>query len=101
MDGHHLHVALGERPIRVLVLVDSAGMKKAQEAVEEVQTEDFTIPVRDDGVVIVPLEDVQQLGENGKVAGDILVSDRASKRLQRKELVEVIGRTTVQRLARF
>ena len=73
VDGHHLHVALGEGLVGVLVLVDAAVVQQAQEAVEEVEPQELAVAVRDDGVVVVALEDVQELREDREVAGRVLV----------------------------
>ena len=40
VDGHHLHVALGQRLVRVFVLVDAPIIKQAEEAIEQVEAED-------------------------------------------------------------
>ncbi len=69
VDGHHLDVALGERLVRVFVLVDAAVVEQPQEAVEEVESEEFAVAVRDDRVVVVALEDVQELREDREIAG--------------------------------
>ena len=78
VDGHHLHVALGEGLVRVLVLVDAAVVEQPQEAVEEVEPQELAVAVRDDGVVVVALEDVQELREDREVPGGVLVLDGAS-----------------------
>ena len=98
MDGHHLYVALGEWPIRILVFVDAAVVEKAQEAVEEMEADVFAVPVRDHRIVVVTLKDVQKLGENGEVSSRALLPDGAHERLQGEQLVEVVGRAQIERL---
>ena len=61
--------------------------------------EELAVPVRDDGVVVVALEDVQELREDREVAGGVLVADRALERLEREQVVEVVGRAQVERFA--
>jgi hypothetical protein len=61
VDCHHLDVALGEGLVRVLVFVDAAVVEQAQKAVEEVEPQELAIAMRDNGVVVVALEDVEQL----------------------------------------
>ena len=85
MDGHHLHVAFWERLIRVLVLIDAAVVEQAQEAVKEKEANNLPVAVRHNRVVVVVLEDVHELGEDGKVAGGVLVADGMLERLQREQ----------------
>ena len=93
MDGHHLHMAFGKRPVRILVLVDAAGVEEAQEAIKKVEADIFAIPMRNDRVMVVVLKDTQEFGKDGKVAGDIFVSGGLPERLQREQLVEIVSRT--------
>src|SRR5207253_8973146 len=67
--------------------------------VEEVEPEELAVAMRDDGVVVVALEDVQELREDRQVARGVLVPDGAPERLQREQMVEVIGGSQVERLA--
>ena len=99
VDGHHLDVARRKGPIRILVLVDAAVVQEAHEAREEVEADGLPVPVRDHGVVIVALKDVQEMGEDGEVAGRVLVPDGAPEGLQGEQAVEVVGRAQVERLA--
>ena len=99
MDGHRLHVAPGERPVRILVLIDAASVEEAQEAIEEVKADVLAVPVRNDRVMVVVLKDIQEFGENGKVAGGVFVPDGIPERLQREQSVEVVCRTQVECLA--
>ena len=92
VDGHQLHVALGEGLVRILVLVDAAVVEQSQEAAEEVEAEELAVPVRDDGVVVVVLEDVQELGEDCEVTSGVLVPDRTLEWIEREQVVEVVGR---------
>lgn len=100
MNGHHLDVALREGLIGVFVLVDASVVKQPQEAVEQVEAQELAVAVRDDGVVVVALEDVEKLREDGKVARGVLVLHCLGKRVQRQEPVEVVGRTQVEGLHR-
>jgi hypothetical protein len=101
VDGHHLHVPLRKGLIRVLVLVDAAVVEQAQEAVEQMKAQELAIPVRDDGVVVVGLEDVENLREDGQVTRGVLVLHRAAERLQRQQAVEVVGRAGIEGVALF
>ena len=79
VDRHDLDVALGEGLVRVLVLVDAALVEEPQEAVEEMEAEVLAVVEGDDGVVVIVLEGVQELGEDGQVAGPVLVLHVAQK----------------------
>ena len=89
----------GKGLVWVLVLVDAAVVEQAQEAVEEVKPEELAVLVRDDGVVVVALEDVQELREERQVAGGVRVAHRALERVEREQVVEVVGRAQVERFA--
>jgi hypothetical protein len=73
VDSHHLQMSLRERLIRVLVFVDATVVQQPQEAVEEMKAQELAIAVCNDGVVIVTLKDVQELGEDGEIARSILI----------------------------
>ncbi len=95
MDGHDLHMALGKGLVRILVFVDAAFEQEAQEAVEQVEPDVLAVLSGDDGVVVVALEHIQQLGENRQVPGDVFVVDGALERVEGQQVVEVVGRAEV------
>src|SRR5437867_7351299 len=98
MDGHHLHVPLGEGLVRVLVLIHAASVEQVQKAVEKVPTEALTVTVRDNSVVVIILKRVEELRQDRQVAGPVLILDQASKWLQRQQAIEVISRAEVEGL---
>jgi hypothetical protein len=99
VDRHDLDMALGEGLVRVLIFVDPAVIEQPQEAIEEMQPQEFAIAVRYDGVAVVALEGVEELRENREVAGGVLVADGAGEGLKREQVVEIIGGAQVKRLA--
>ena len=99
VDCHYLHVALGERLVRVLVLIDSSIVEQPQEAIEEVEAQELAVAMRDDGVVVVVLEDIEELRENREVPGCVLALDRISKRFEGKQSVEVVCWPRIKRLS--
>ena len=58
VNRHDLHVSLRKGLVRVLVLIDPAVVEKAQETVEEVKAQELAITMRNDGVVVVALENI-------------------------------------------
>ena len=57
------------------------------------------VPVRDDGVVVVALENVQELREDREVAGGVFAANRTLERIEREQVVEVVGGAQVERFA--
>ena len=49
--------------------------------------------------MVVALEDVEELGEDGQVAGGVLISHRADERLHGQQAVEEVGGPQVERLS--
>ena len=99
VDRHHLDVVLGEGLVGILVLVDATVVEQAQEAVEEVEAQELAVRVRDHCVVVVALEDVQELGEDREVAGGVFVAERGLERVEREQVIEVVGWAQVERFA--
>jgi hypothetical protein len=92
-------MALWEGLVRVLVLVNATVMQQAQETIEQVKTQELAVTVRDDGVVVVALKDVEELGKNGQVAGGVLVPHHADERIESEQVVEKIRRAQIERLS--
>src|SRR5260370_37337407 len=96
VDRHDLHVTLGERLVGVLMLVNPTIMEEAQKAVKELIAEGCPVPVRNHAVVVVVHEDVEQLRENGQVAGPVLVLHSTRKGFDRYELVKIVAQAPVE-----
>ena len=73
VNRHNLDMSFRKRQVRILVFVDPALVEEPQETVEEVKPEGFTIPRRDDGIMIIVLENVKQLGEGGQVTSPVFI----------------------------
>jgi hypothetical protein len=98
VDSHYLYVTLRKGPVRVFVLVDSSVMQKPQEAIEQVQPQEFTVPMGDHSVVVVGLKGINQLRENRKVAGGVLILYCASERFEGEKTIEIVRRSKIEAL---
>ncbi len=58
MDGHHLDIPFWERLIRIFILVNTSNVEQTEEAIKKMKTEIIPVPIGDDGVMIVILENV-------------------------------------------
>jgi hypothetical protein len=59
VNCHDLNMPFWKREVRIFVFVDPALIEEPQEAMEEVKPEGATIPRRDNGIMIIVLEDVK------------------------------------------
>ena len=90
MNGHHLHVSLRERLIWILIFVDATFVEKTEEAVEEMKTEEFPVPIRNDCVVVVGLKYIYELREDRQITRGVLVSDCAPERLKCEQPIKIV-----------
>jgi hypothetical protein len=58
MDGHHLDIPFWERLIRIFILVNTSNVEQTEEAIKKMKAEIIPVPIGDDGVMIVILENV-------------------------------------------
>src|SRR5262249_37650769 len=98
MDRHDLHVSFREGPVGIFVFVDATIVQETQKTIEQMETQVLAIPMRNDRVVVITLEGVQELRKDCKVARRILLFHSGRKRRQGKQLIKIVCRTQVKRL---